>query len=354
MDEPDGPLGRRGEFLSPALAEQAVKNLVFLAAAMGHHPHLCEKPAAPPRRSRAAGDTLGAALGGAGQGAGSGFIEEDEEEKDRQSSEGEEPEDEEEQEDEEENEDEDEEEDEEGAGGGGSGAPSDPLEYLMRRTNMMSRRRGDDRRAAVFQWYGAFAATQPEQAVSAHLGAMVDALFRAKVDGQSAQPAAWGTAAAAPPTTSAAPGPGGSSAAGPGAGSGAVAEAAALSVGALCDEVLALLEEKVGAAAFLATHGEVQRRFLAKRDKRRRAKAAEALTDPEAFAARKLARNRQKAEGEKRRKRAFGEMRKAGGSRGKGKGRGGKGGKGGGGGGGGPSRGLKHGGGGFGRKRAKA
>ena len=64
---------------------------------------------------------------------------------------------------------------------------------------------------------------------------------------------------------------------------------------------------------------DVQRRFAAKREKRRRGRRMEAVVDPEGFAAKKLAANRAKQEGAKRRRKAYGDMRRAGGSRGTGK-----------------------------------
>jgi hypothetical protein len=214
----------------------------------------------------------------------------------------------------------------------------------------------------VFQWFGAFAATQPQAVVRQHLPSMVDALHRAKVDGQSGDAvfgahggggdqAAWpgsGDAAAAAGADGGGGGEGSSGASGAGGG---LAEGPFLAVPLLIDEVLELLEEKAGATALLAARAEVQQRFGAKRDKRKRARAAAAVVDPASYAAQKLARNRQKKDGEKRRKRAFGEMRKAGGSRGKGKGKGGKGKGGRSMGNSGP--GLQHLGGGFGRKRPK-
>ena len=207
----------------------------------------------------------------------------------------------------------------------------------------MARRRGDDRRTAVFQWFGAFAASQPAADVARHLGLILDALFRAKVDGQSSDHA---HPAAAPHGGAAGGGPAGSDAAA------ASAEAGPLPVAVLCDEVLALLEHKVGSAAFLAAYGNVQRRFGERRDKRRRLRAAEAVVDPAAAAERRMERSQQKREQDRRRKRAFGELRRAGGSSGKGrkgKGKGkGKGGSAAG------RGGLQHKGGGFGRKRPKA
>ena len=89
-----------------------------------------------------------------------------------------------------------------------------------------------------------------------------------------------------------------------------------------------MLEQRIGTRAFSKVLGDVQRRFAAKRGKRKRTRALEASLDPMAFAARKIARNRQKAEAAKKKRRAFGEMRRAGGSRGSGKHRPGKGGKG--------------------------
>jgi hypothetical protein len=97
-------------------------------------------------------------------------------------------------------------------------------------------------------------------------------------------------------------------------------------VAALAEEVLAVLERRAGQKPFLAALGEVQRRFLARRDKRKRGRRVEAVVDPEGHAKRRLAENRAKQAGAKRRRAAFGELRRAGGSRGTGKHRPGKGG----------------------------
>ena len=322
IDEPDGPTaGRRGEVLGPGLVEQSVKNLVFLAQALAHNPHLTPHRAiAPP-----------AGAAGTAGGHGRGFSDAaavDVESSclligDKESG------------------GDDEEEEEEGKEDAAAAGLFDPLDYLMKRTNMMSRRRGDDRRAAVFQFFGAFAATQPKATVKKHLRSMVDALHRAKVDGQSNITATGQQMQQEQQQPEAAAAGVGAAGGGDGGGGEGV-----FTVEALADEVLRLLEDKAGSAAFLKTLSQVQRRFLEKREKRRRGRAAEAIVDPEGAAERKLARNRQKKEGEKRRKRAFGEMRKAGGSRGKGKGKGKGMGQS-------ANRGLSHGGGGFGRKRAK-
>jgi U3 small nucleolar RNA-associated protein 20 len=202
---------------------------------------------------------------------------------------------------------------------------SDPIAYFMQRLNMMSRRRGDDRRVAVFQFYAAFASSQPIEVVVQHLPSIVDALYRCKVDGQSN---IQKQVTVSQDT-----------------------KEEEMTVIELGDEVMTLLEQKVGSEAYLAVYGQVQRRFTEKRDKRKRQRAAEAVIDPKAFAERKLERNKLKKEGEKRRKRVFGEMRKIGGSSGKGKGKGK--GRRGGSAPGSSAGGLKHGGGGFGRKRPK-
>ena len=364
LDEPDGANGARGEFLAPPLAEQAVKNLVFLANAMRHHPHLCNKAAVSLAAGRSGDESKRHRQGAAAAAAENDDDNDDEEDDDEDdnASEGE-------------NSDEEETAERSSAAqpataatlataGSGGANGSDAFGYLMRRTNPMSRRRGDDRRAAIFQWFGAFAATQPLAVVQQHLTTMVDALYRAKVDGQSAAAAAGGGGGGYGKASSeawsqdshrggGAAAEGGIAAAGgdaSGGGGGGVAEST-LAVPLLIDEVFELLEDKVGASTLLAARAEVQQRFDAKRDRRKRARAAAAVTDPESYAAQKLARNRQKKDGEKRRKRAFGEMRKAGGSRGKGKGKGK--GKGGGHSMGNSGPGLQHLGGGFGRKRPK-
>jgi len=398
LDEPDGVGGLRGAYLSPALAEQSVKNLVFLAQALHHHPHLCGGGKSG-GRGRGRGAQKAHTAAATAMGDGSEDVDEDAEEEEvkekvnDESNSGGKDEDvdgeastaSDNNDDDDDDDDDDDEEDNDdelasgsglalsGSGGGGRGGGA--LGYLMRRTNMMSRRRGDDRRAAVCQWFGV-AATQPHAVVMAHLPAMVDALHRLRIDGQSKVGGSGGggggggvgvanvqmvhqarlvTSGASPAVASATAEAAATAAKAAAEKSAAATTAAALPlpVGELVEEVLALLEAKAGAGAFLACLSKVQARFLARRDRRKRASAAEAVVDPAAHAARKLERNRQKKDAEKRKKRAFGEMRNAGGSRGKGgKGKGGKG-KGTVRGSSSHGLGLKHMGGGFGRKRPK-
>jgi hypothetical protein len=322
VDEPDGVNGIRGEVLAPALAEQAIKNLIFLATALRIHPELSKSKydalAAKKKRKLDGNDTENVNV-------------EAEEDDAKENSE-----------------DNDDDGVEDGVeqvniSSGGDDAEvevkSSPLDYFMKRMNLMSRRRGDDRRVAVFQFYAAFAASQPQVVVMKYLPEMIDALYRCGVDGQSNIQTHGTKPSPRPSSTTIVTGSDGKK---------AEETVDDVSVAELADEVLSLLEQTAGSEAYLAAYGDVQRKFTEKRDKRKRHRAAEAVTNPEQYATQKLERNKMKKEGEKRRKRVFGEMRKMGGSSGKrsGKGKGGKRPK--------SSAGaLKHLGGGFGRKRMK-
>ena len=80
-------------------------------------------------------------------------------------------------------------------------------------------------------------------------------------------------------------------------------------VASVAAEVMSMIEEKVGSATYVNAYTVVQRRFAAKRDERKRARAAEAIVDPEAAAKRKIQRNLEKREWKKSsfKKRRFGD-----------------------------------------------
>jgi U3 small nucleolar RNA-associated protein 20 len=73
------------------------------------------------------------------------------------------------------------------------------------------------------------------------------------------------------------------------------------SPGELAKEVLELLEAKVGTPSFLKVYTAVQRAALQRRESRKRTRAAEAITDPEAAARRRLEKNAAKQQQRKRR-----------------------------------------------------
>ncbi len=69
---------------------------------------------------------------------------------------------------------------------------------------------------------------------------------------------------------------------------------ASVATPALCDELLGLLEDKAGARDFLEAYGATQKRFAGKRERRKRQRAAEAVTDPAAAAQRRMERSQAK------------------------------------------------------------
>jgi U3 small nucleolar RNA-associated protein 20 len=152
-------------------------------------------------------------------------------------------------------------------------APKDLLSWIFHRLSYMARRRGEDRRCAVFQFFAAVTTLESQAVVERFLPHMLSPLYRATSDGQ-AEASAHGNDAVE-----------------------------------LAKEVTALIEEKAGATAFLKAFSDVQKQATQKRASRKQARAVEAITDPGAAAQRKLAKNVMKRETIKRKKGKYREIR---------------------------------------------
>lgn len=68
----------------------------------------------------------------------------------------------------------------------------------------------------------------------------------------------------------------------------------------LAKEVLELIEGRVGSGAFVQAYADIQKGAAKRREARRKARAVEAITDPEAAAKRRVERNLAKRESKKR------------------------------------------------------
>ncbi|EKU22502.1 hypothetical protein NGA_0480900 [Nannochloropsis gaditana CCMP526] len=152
-------------------------------------------------------------------------------------------------------------------------APKDLLSWIFHRLSYMARRKGEDRRCAVFQFFAAVTTLEGQAVVERFLPHMLSPLYRATSDGQ-AEASAHGNDAVE-----------------------------------LAKEVTALIEEKAGATAFLKAFSDVQKQATQKRASRKQARAVEAITDPGAAAQRKLAKNVMKRETIKRKKGKYREIR---------------------------------------------
>jgi len=152
-------------------------------------------------------------------------------------------------------------------------APKDLLSWIFHRLSYMARRKGEDRRCAVFQFFAAVTTLEGQAVVERFLPHMLSPLYRATSDGQ-AEASAHGNDAVE-----------------------------------LAKEVTSLIEEKAGATAFLKAFSDVQKQATQKRASRKQARAVEAITDPGAAAQRKLAKNVMKRETIKRKKGKYREIR---------------------------------------------
>jgi U3 small nucleolar RNA-associated protein 20 len=218
--------------LSPELSLRAVKSLVFLTSALAQVQEGQE-------------EGKGGKMLLAGMPACNGAEMELEEEEE----EGEKKEEAEEEEEEEENE-----------------APKELLSWIFHRVSYMARRKGEDRRCAVFRFFAAVATLESQATVERFLPHMLSPLYRATTDGQ-AEESAHGNDAVE-----------------------------------LAKEIMGLIEEKAGATSFVQALSEIQKQAAQKRAGRKKARAIEAITDPEAAAKKKLAKNLMKRETAKRKK----------------------------------------------------
>ncbi len=200
--------------LSPELSVRAVKSLVFLTSALAQQP----------------------------KGSGGKVVVQEEEEEDEDEKEQKE------------------EEEEDGE------VPKELLSWIFHRVSYMARRKGEDRRCAVFRFFAAVTTLESQALVERFLPHMLSPLYRATTDGQ--------------------------------------AEASVHNNDAveLAKEVMGMVETKAGAAAFLHALSDVQKQAAQKRAGRKKARAIEAITNPEATAKRKLAKNLMKRETAKRKK----------------------------------------------------
>jgi U3 small nucleolar RNA-associated protein 20 len=173
----------------------------------------------------------------------------------------------------------------------------DPLSWILHRLSFIAReaprgrhsRNGTiPRRTAVFRAFAAVAITLPAEVTQRYLVPMIAPLFRAvnALDGLTSQ--AGGAEAAAAVLR------GGSSSAG------APPDEDVVALRALAQEVLDLMEEKVGSTAFLSAYNTARKQAVRVRDARKAERAAERVRDPMLAAQRKLNRNRAKVESRKR------------------------------------------------------
>ncbi|GAB5030268.1 u3 small nucleolar rna-associated [Nannochloropsis oceanica] len=145
-------------------------------------------------------------------------------------------------------------------------APKDLLSWIFHRVSYMARRKGEDRRCAAFRFFAAVATLESQATVERFLPHMLSPLYRATTDGQ-AEGSAHGNDAVE-----------------------------------LAKEIMGLIEEKAGATPFVQALSEIQKQAAQKRAGRKKARAIEAINDPEAAAKRKLAKNLMKRETAKRKK----------------------------------------------------
>ena len=82
-------------------------------------------------------------------------------------------------------------------------------------------------------------------------------------------------------------------------------DSAALKASELAKEVLEVVEGRVGSGPFVQAYSDVQKGAAQRREARKKARAVEAITDPEAAAKRKMARNTAKKESKKRKAAEF-------------------------------------------------
>jgi len=152
--------------------------------------------------------------------------------------------------------------------------------WLFKRIAHLAKPKGEVRRCAVFKWFAAMGTCLSPERLKTNMAVMVTALYRATIDGQQEE-----------------------------------ANEGKQNSAELAQEVLELLEQKCGAAFFLEITTQVKKQFADKRVERKRAKAVEALTDPQAASKRKLQRNIEKKLNKKRKiekmKKKKGQKRKA-------------------------------------------
>jgi len=154
----------------------------------------------------------------------------------------------------------------ENTGSSGDGE-SISLGWLCGKIEMLSKKKGDVRRVAVFKWIAAALCSEhiPIAAFTPHLEYLVESVYRAQNDGQTTK-----GLDGSDPTKE------------------------------MADECMQLIEAQVESAAFFRAYSAVQQRWTQKRQETKRMRALETVVDGEASAKRKIEKNLAKKKNRKR------------------------------------------------------
>lgn len=150
-----------------------------------------------------------------------------------------------------------------------------PVLWLMMRLSNIAKSHGSKRREAIFKCFAAFVATCDNSIITPHLNLMIAPLHREISENASKTPA--------------------------------IAQLSSydnnqgdIEKTELAQEVLQLIEDKCGTDEFLKAFVAVKKKAREKRDQRKQEIASEAIHDPEAFAKRKVLKNKSKRSTKKR------------------------------------------------------
>lgn len=141
------------------------------------------------------------------------------------------------------------------------------LEWLCRKIEALSKKKGDVRRVAVFKWIAAAICSEhiPVGAFTPHLEYLVEAVYRAQHDGQTTK-----GLDGSDPTKE------------------------------MAEECMQLIESQVESTAFFRAYSSIESKWTAKRQEVKRLRAVETVVDAEASAQRKIEKNLAKKKNKKR------------------------------------------------------